>query len=366
MDIAASKTGAETVLKDFSEYVRDNPDGNEWVFITGVAGIIPAAQKVDSPEKLTGEEGVYSLLRSDVKSSWGQRLKFEWFTGEGYIRSLKPDIVFSLENTLPSGKLGAKTVLYIHQPLGFQETKRFSLFKKEERHLAIYQYFISKLIDSSAKRADRVIVQTRWMREALLKKLRVPAEKVRAILPPLPGAPEGLEDVPFDEKLFIFPSGPIIYKNHECVIRAAKLLNERGFTDFEVIFTLTEEEAGEKLVSLSAETKNNIRWKGRMERKSLFSIYKRGTLIFPSYIETFGYPPAEARSVGGMVLASDTPFCREVLEGYGNAGFFDPFSPEELSRLMQGIIEGKTRPRTFKDNEVSSGSWAEVVKAVTA
>ena len=371
LDIAASKTGAESILKDFSAYLKDRADGNEWIFITGVPGIIPAAEKLENPGQLKGEAGIYTLLRSDVKSSWASRLKFEWFTGAGYIRSLKPDRVFSMENTLPNGSPGARTALYVHQPLGFQKTKRFSLFKREERHLAIYQYFISKLIDSSIRRADKVIVQTHWMREAVLEKLKVPAEKVCAILPPLPEAPEGqaggdFSERHFDEKLFVFPSGPIIYKNHECVIRAAKLLNERGITDFKVIFTLTEEEAGEGLVTLSKATENNIEWRGRLPRKDLFGFYRTGTLIFPSYIETYGYPPAEVRSVGGMVLASDTPFCREVLKGYGNAGYFDPFSPEELAKLMQEVIEKKLSPADRGEDKVPSGSWAEVVEAVTA
>ena len=133
-----------------------------------------------------------------------------------------------------------------------------------------------------------------------------------------------------------------------------------------MIFTLTEEEAGEKLVSLSGNTENNIEWKGRIERGSLFNIYKTGTLVFPSYIETYGYPPAEVRSVGGLVLASDTPFCREVLKGYKNAEFFDPFSPEELAGLMQEVIEKKLRPVRAEDENLPSGSWGDVVKAVMA
>ena len=364
VDIAASKTGAESVLRDFSEYVHSISDGNEWVFIIGVAGIIPVAREVASPDSLSGEPGVYAILRDDVKRSWSNRLKFEWISGAAYIRSLKPDVVFSLENTLPVGNLKARSVLYVHQPLGFQKTKNFSLLKKEERHLAIYQYFISHIIDSSIKHADRVIVQTQWMRDALLNKLKVPAKKVYSILPPLPGVPEGLPGRQFNEKLFIFPSGPIIYKNHECVIKAAQLLNAGGIKDFKILFSLTEEEAGERLAALSRETRGNIEWRGRMERRDLYNIYKTGTLIFPSYIETYGYPPAEARSVGGMVLASDTPFCREVLQGYVNARYFDPFEPQELAKLMGEIIEKKTGPRPVEGDNVSSGSWQEVVKVI--
>ena len=118
LNIAASKTGAKTVLRDFSEFVRDLSDENEWVFITGVGNIIPFAKELKSSGELTGKAGIYCILRSDVKSSWAQRLKFELLSGAGFIRSLKPDIVFSMENTLPRGDLGARNVLYVHQPMG--------------------------------------------------------------------------------------------------------------------------------------------------------------------------------------------------------------------------------------------------------
>ena len=69
----------------------------------------------------------------------------------------------------------------------------------------------------------------------------------------------------------------------------------------------------------------------------MISRYRRATLVFPSYIETFGYPLAEARQAGTIVLAADTPFAREVLDGYENAYYFDPFKPEELADLMEVI-----------------------------
>ncbi len=367
LDIAASKTGAVSILKEFAEFTAQNGDGSEWVFITGVPGMIPQARQIKSGAELKGEAGLYCLLRDDVKASWANRLKFEYLTGAGFIRSLKPDVVFSLENTMPRGDLKAVKAVYVHQPLGFQRTKRFSLFKSEERHFAIYQYFISRIIDSSIRRSDRVIVQTRWMREALLDKLHVPANKVYAILPPIPEAPEDIRREAFDCRYFIFPSGPIIYKNHDCVIKAAVLLNKQGIKDFKVVFTLSEKEAGERLMREAGETAGNIEWRGPLKREELFETYIKGTLIFPSYIETFGYPPAEARSVGGLVLASDTPFCREVLEGYPDCRFFDPFSPEELAGLMKEVIEGRLYPENGKESRGTiKTSWEDVVRVVTS
>ena len=108
-----------------------------------------------------------------------------------------------------------------------------------------------------------------------------------------------------------------------------------------------------------------VKYLGRISRDDVFARYKKEILLFPSYIETFGYPPAEARAVGGCILASDCPFCHEVLEGYKGAAYFDPFKPEELAALMERAIRGELFDAgTYEDNTVrrdpAHSSWAKV------
>lgn len=45
-------------------------------------------------------------------------------------------------------------------------------------------------------------------------------------------------------------------------------------------------------------------------------------------------PLLEVRMCQGVILAADTPFAKEILEGYENVGFFDAFNSKELSVLM--------------------------------
>ncbi|MCR4908061.1 MAG: glycosyltransferase [Lachnospiraceae bacterium] len=361
LDIAASKTGAVSILKDFAAYLNSSPDDHEWIFVTGVPGLIEE----------TGRIRV--ILREDVKRSWPARLKFEWFTGTRFLEELNADAVFSLENTLP--KTSLKSVLYVHQPLGYQTGKRFSFFKKEERHLAVYQHLISRLIDGSVRRAGKTIVQTEWMRQAVIKKCGVSENRVIKILPELPELSGLYAGDPgtagWRNDRFFFPAGPILYKNHSLVIEAAILLNKRGIKDFRVTFTLSGEEAGAALTEAAGKTEGNIVWAGSLPRKEVIRRYREETLVFPSYIETFGYPPAEARALGGNVLASDTPFCREVLEGYKCTAWFNPFDAESLASLMEEVIAG----RLFSDSagnvtepgisgEEKGSSWGRVVKEI--
>ena len=87
------------------------------------------------------------------------------------------------------------------------------------------------------------------------------------------------------------------------------------------------------------------------------------TLVFPSYIESYGLPLAEARKCGALILASDTPFSKEILRGYKNAYFFNPFAPDELADFMQGIIEGKIKKEAVDDIEwENSSDWKKMIE----
>ena len=69
--------------------------------------------------------------------------------------------------------------------------------------------------------------------------------------------------------------------------------------------------------------------------------------------------------VGAIVLASDTPFSREVLDGYENAYFFDPFSPDELADLMEKVVLGEIEKLDVSDCKCERGdSWAQVIKLI--
>lgn len=356
-DIAASKTGALSVLRDFYNYILENDKENEYIFVLG--------------DKLLEErENIKVFVRADVKASRKNRLMFDLKTGAKYFESLKPDVLFSLQNTLPKGYKG-RQVLYVHQPLGYQTWKRFSFFKPEEREYAVYQNLIARMIDSSVKRADRVIVQTEWMRDAVIKKTGTAPDRIVKILPDICLPTMNNTVINNDViKRFFYPAGEILYKNHGLILEAVGILTGRGITDFEVAFTLKE---GDLPYLGKYPRYKQVRYIGRIPREEVFRRYRDEILIFPSYIETFGYPPAEARAVGGRILASDCPFCREVLDGYKAAAYYDPFRADRLADLMEQAIMGELFDDSVcqgKDTDVDSGSlsegnsWEQVIKVL--
>ncbi|MCR4591326.1 MAG: glycosyltransferase [Lachnospiraceae bacterium] len=345
LDIAASKTGALSILRDYYAHVQSLNDDNEWYFIIGAEGLI----KEDS-----NKPNIHVIVREDVKNSRFKRLLFDHFSGKDFLRELKPDLIISLQNTLPVGaeKL-AETKIYLHQPLGFQKIKKFSFFNKWERGLAVYQYLIAGEIDRSLKRADSITVQTKWMKDAVIEKDGIAPEKIEVEAPEIRGVgglckPDGLSDAELCKPdapeqsgvlckpLFIFPAGNILYKNHQCILDAVKILSDRGIRGFRVIFT--EEEQNLPWLKVHEECRDVIDWRGMIERDKLLSLYRKAVLLFPSYIETYGLPLAEARAAGAGIIAADTPFAREILSGYTKAEYFDPFDPPALAGLMEKAV----------------------------
>ena len=337
-DIAASTGGAMTVLRDFYAAVCAGDKENEWIFLLN-----------DRYFEETDNVKIRTL--SEIKRSGVKKLLFDFFTGKRYIESLAPDVVLSLQNIITFG-VKAPQLVYIHQSIPFQRVKKFSFFCKRERKLAVIQYLIGGIIKLSAQKSDCVIVQTKWMKDAVCRMCRLPEEKVITSLPTV-NPVETSDTVPFDRTAFFYPTASAIYKNNACIRKASEMLNEKGIAHT-VTLTLPPEQSAESILCT-----------GRLPYEQVLEYYRKSTLVFPSYIETFGYPLAEARQTGTIVLAADTPFAREVLDGYENAYFFDPFRPAELARLMEQVtIEEIVKKDIAPDNKTASQGWETVLEQV--
>ncbi len=332
IDIAASKTGALSVLRDFYGYVRGHAGEDEWIFAVGSRDVL------EEP----AEDNIRIVVRDDVKASSLARLRFEFFTGAGFIRSIAPDVVISLENTMPVRiEGGIRRILYIHQPLGFQKLKRFSLFSKEERALALYQRFYHKLIMASAKRSDILIVQTEWMKKALIRDLKGTVKRIEKIGPDIPDLSGYVREDQGVSDRFFYPASDIPYKNHRVIDEAAELLKKEGIS-CDILYT-----------------KDRV-----LKREEVFEEYNRSTLIFPSYIETFGMPLAEARQFGTVILAADTEFAKEVLYGYDRAYYFDAFDAKALADLMKKVIQGELKRGSGEVPEEREDSYGRILEMI--
>lgn len=338
-DIAASSGGAKTVLNDFYQYLVKSNDQNEWIFLLG-------------DMDLNETEQIKVIKLPNVKNHKIKKLWFDFVSGKKFIEKLKPDVVFSLQNIITFG-LKCPQVVYVHQPLPFQNIKRFSFLNKTERAYAIYQYLIGWIIKQSIKKADLTIVQTDWMRKSVIQKCNIEDKRVVQIKPNINiDLFNKTIDVDNDEAIeFFYPTSSALYKNNELIIDAAEILDKRDL-NYQCSLTIKGECTRSK----------NVSFVGRIPYEKVIEKYYTSCLVFPSYIETFGYPLIEAREAGAIILASDCEFSRELLEGYDNAYFFNPFVVEELVCLMEKVIVGKIKKQKVESKvNKNVNSWNDVV-----
>lgn len=326
-DVPASSGGALSILNDFYSKVKTDSNRNiNWIFV------------LSTPE-LDEAENIKILRFPWIKRSWIHRLYFDHFVAPRLIKKYDIDRILSFQNVTVQHTT-VPQVLYVHQPLPFVDYK-FSF--KENKLFWSYQNIIGKLIKKSIKKAEKVIVQTSWMKKACIEQTGVASKKIKVIIPDIDvDINKYFEPTETNMKRFFYPAGALEYKNHRVIIEACKKLKEKGINDYNIIFTLKGNENAhiKALYREIMELNLPIEFVGSLPRENVFELYTKSILIFPSYIETFGLPMLEARLHKTIVLASDCPFSNEILQGYENAYFFDPFNVEELKGLIEQIVIG--------------------------
>jgi len=319
-DVPAESGGALTILNNFyNKYKADK--SNNYIFVLSK----PEMEEADNTK----------VLRYPwIKKSWLHRLLFDNFFAPQLIEKYNVDEILSLQNLIVPG-VKIRQTLYVHNSLPFIN-KRFKL--TESPLLWVYQNIINRKIIKSIKKADKVIVQTKWMKNSCINKTNIKPDKI-IVIPPNVKIEINRYFEPTEEHLrtFFYPASGFVYKNHKLIVDAALLLKELGVKNYRVIFTLKGNE-NKYIIELYKTVKQKklpIEFIGTISQKEVFDYYRQSVLIFPSYLETYGLPLLEARLHQTPVLASDMPFSHEILDGYEGVQYFDVENSVELARLME-------------------------------
>jgi glycosyltransferase involved in cell wall biosynthesis len=319
-NVPAESGGALSVLNDFyNEYKADKT--NSYIFV------------VSKPE-LKETENIKSLRYPWIKKSWFHRLFFDYFIAHKIVKEYLPDEVFSLQNIIVS-RVKINQTVYVHNSLPFVEYK-YSLFKNSL--LWLYQNILSKKISWSIKKANKVIVQTEWIKKICVKKLKVDEKKIEVKPPKINIEVRGYFEPKRESfSTFFFPASGVDFKNHKIIVEACLLLKEAGIETYKVIFTLKGDE-NRKMKHLYKKVNEfnlPITFIGALSRDEVFEYYPKTVLVFPSYIESYGLPLEEAKMHRSPILASDCPFSHEILDNYKKVEYFNPFDEKELSLLLR-------------------------------
>jgi glycosyltransferase involved in cell wall biosynthesis len=325
-DVPAISGGALTILNQYYDAAIKDKD-TEWIFI------------VSTPH-LKDHENVKVLNYPWVKKGWLQRIYFDRFVAHKLVAKYQVDEVLSLQNVVVPN-IQVKQILYLHQPLPFVE-KKYNI--NENFKFWVYQNIISRMIFNSIRKADKVIVQTKWIRDAAMEKANVKKEKFILKQPELNVSVKKLY-APNEKsyKLFFYPASGLVYKNHEVIVNACKILKDKGISNYKVVFTLKGDENKHirMLKQIVIEESLPIEFIGSIDIETVYEYYSKTILIFPSYIETFGLPMLEAKIHKSPIIASDCAFSHEILDGYEKVEFFDPHNSNTLYFLMRDVIINK-------------------------
>ena len=321
-DMHASGSGALAILSDLYHQIQAYHDQSvNWVLVVSTPNYEPGVN-------ITVERYPWA------KRSWVLRYWFDTVTVRGVLRKYGPDQVVSLQNKGISSWKGRQTV-YLHQAL-FLTDHRMDI-RKDGKRLWFYQNVLSRLALRSLGRVDCTVVQTRWMKDALVQKAGIPPERIVLQRPDISGNPIGkYRDTPENRRRFFYPAMGVTYKNHRTLLKALRYALDKGLGEHELVLTLKPGENAytQRLHAYAVEQGLNVVFGGPVPREQVFEMYTRATLVFPSYVESFGMPLLEARLSGSPVIASDTAFCREVLAGYEKASFFRETDYVALGELL--------------------------------
>jgi hypothetical protein len=124
VDIAASSSGALSVLKDFTDFLALQDAGVDWVCLV-------------SSDAISSSVPWLRVVR-DVcaKTNWLHRSSWEILIAPRLVHRYAPDAVFSLQNTAVAFTK-VPQVVYVHQPLLFARWHRWSFVRSEEREMAV-------------------------------------------------------------------------------------------------------------------------------------------------------------------------------------------------------------------------------------
>lgn len=147
------------------------------------------------------------------------------------------------------------------------------------------------------------------------------------------------------------------HKNHIIVLKAAKILKEKGL-DFTIAFSGKESDSrnpdyfkGIKDFVVQNHLQNNIHFLGFMDRTHQLKLMKNAVAaIQPSLFEGWSTVVEDAKAMEQFIIVSDLKVHREQLSS--NADFFDPNNELQLAELMEKRLlkQDTLTPIDYKQN----------------
>lgn len=279
--------------------------------------------------------------------------RLEWPTIES-LTGRAFDVVHSLHPLLMPAKRAAQVVT-VHD---------LDFLSHPERTRAEIRRDYPALAAGHVRRADHVLVNSRFTAAEVERTFGVPAERLTVCSPGAPPWTPRPPDVKGDYVLFLGTLEP--RKNVGTLLDAyATLIGRRPDLPELVLAGQTTRVAEPWLARLSqAPLAGRVRAIGYVapgDRRALFE--KAALLVMPSFHEGFGIPALEAMTVGVPVVAAARGALPEVL---GDAGLLVQPSVEALADAMERVLTSPEHARSMAQRGIERArvfSWRSAAAA---
>lgn len=228
-------------------------------------------------------------------------------------------------------------------------------------------------VTKSVSLAERIIVNTSFIRDEAVSLLKLPPEKID-IIPLAASLPCGSPAAPvqrpgevrrFTDKDYILFVGTVDpRKNLKTLMRAFREVREHY--DLSLVICGAFGALSDDIVSFPEELKigKDVIFTNYVDEGTLLHLYRSASLlVYPSFYEGFGIPPLDAMSCKVPVIVSDIPPLREVC---GDAAlFFPPADHEELALRIRTILTSDSlrAEMVLKGAQRAGGySWEKVAE----
>jgi glycosyltransferase involved in cell wall biosynthesis len=278
---------------------------------------------------------LYPEPRDKPLASVWQRVAWEQFTLRSHLKEPRPSL-------LHSPCLGAP----LWPPVPLVCTVHDLILLDEDLPGSFARFYFKTLIPVGWRQAKLVLTDTRFVRQQVIQRLRLPAERVVAL--PLCSRFESAaprSDPPTGQPTFLLVGSVEPRKGFATAIEALALLPTTLRQDVRVLITGHHTHHAAELTSLAQRLEVASQVEFAPYRAEIEPFYRGATaLIFPSLAEGFGLPPLEAMSLGTPVLLSNIEVLRETYGETGgkpNPGMFAANDAEALAALMRRVLEDR-------------------------
>ena len=242
-----------------------------------------------------------------------------------------PAFVAPLRSSVPS-------VLTIHD---------LSLGRMPSGHPFEWRMFYRFLLPRLARGATFVITPTEATRSDVVAELGIAPDHVVVV-------PHGIDEKFFEatqrdrsatspEPLIVFPGPPIGRKNLDLVLRvlaAARPPSVLAKARLEITGAMAADFPDYQQRITEGGLVQRVRWLGKVPFEEIADLYARAdVLVYPSFLEGFGFPPLEAMATGTPVVASNASCLPEGLDEA--ALLVDPNDDAGFAGAVESVL---TRP----------------------